>query len=296
MIKVFVFFCYLYLISLNSYAVENDFLLQVEKNINISIENQIQLHIEEDQLKDQISEIQTRIEEKKIIIVNRLKAIFALKKFQWGELLVQNNFNEFERNLKILRNLNKYDYNLFKDYKMTFTQLNLARKNLLETEALIKKGIVDLKIQQEEFHKLENAKIDVLKNSNKNSLLLYKGQLQKPLNAYLKTKFGTLQDQHNKFYLVSFGEHYVAKSPTPITAIGPGTVIFRDELQRWRETLIVQHADNYYSVYAGLKNLKKSVGDPVSLNELLGVTASEDFYFEMRHFDSPINPRAWYKE
>lgn len=296
MIKIFIFFCFLHLIYLNSYAVENNQLLQIEKNINISIENQIQLQIEEDQLKSQISDILTKIKGKKLAIVNRLKAIYALKKFQWGELLVQNNFNEFERNLKILKNLNKYDYSLFKDYKMSFIQLNLAKKNLLETEALIKKGIADLKKQQEEFHKFEKIKIDVLKSSNKNSLLLYKGQLQKPLDAYLKTKFGTLQDQHNKFYLVSFGEHYVAKSPTPITAIGPGTVIFRDELQRWRETLIVQHADNYYSVYAGIKNLKKSVGDPVSLNELLGVTASEDFYFEMRHCDSPINPRAWYKE
>ena len=71
-------------------------------------------------------------------------------------------------------------------------------------------------------------------------------------------------------------------------------IIFRDELLRWRETLIVQHDDNYYSVYAGVLNLKKSVGDRVTKSELIGFTAGEDFYFELRHFDNPVNPKHWY--
>lgn len=290
------FFVFLILLPFNIYAIEDEQLIQIEKNINISIENQIQLNIEEDQLKKQISEISNKIKEKKMLILKRLRALYALQKFQWGELLINNNFNEFERNVKILNNLNKYDYSLFKNYKLSLSQLILAKKNLVETEHLIKKNIIAFKKQQEDFHKLEVKKINSIKESNKISLLTYKGQLRKPITGYLKTKFGALKDRFNKFYLISYGEHYLVKPKTQVTAIGPGTVIFRDDLQSWRETLIVQHADNYYSVYAGIKNLKKSVGDMVEINESLGVTASENFYFELRHFDNPINPKPWFKE
>lgn len=289
------FFTAFFFISLVSAASENSkFLSKIEKQINSSLEDQARLSIEKTQLEVQITEIHEKIKDKKSLLLKRIKALNSLKNFKWGELLLNNNFNTLERNIKILKNLNKFDYELFKDYNFSLKLLAAARKNLQETELLMQQNVESLKIQQDEFLKLEAIQIASLNQMKKKSLLMFKGYLSRPLEGLLKQEFGSVRDRHNQFYLVNHGELYSSRKNAPVRSVGLGTIIFRDELLRWRETLIVQHDDNYYSVYAGIMNLKKSVGDRVTKNELIGFTASEDFYFELRHFDNPINPKSWY--
>ena len=269
-------------------------LAKIERQMNLSLEDRARLAVEETQLQDQIAELQEKLKVKKSLILKRLKALNSLKKYKWGELLFNNGFDTFDRNVKILKNLSRYDFELFKGYKTSLKILAGAQKNLLETEALIQQNVESLRLQQEEFLKLEIIQIQALNQLKKASLLVFKGRLSRPLDGRLNQEFGSVRDQHNQFYLVNHGELYSAKKNTPIRAVGLGTIIFRDELLRWRETLVVQHDDHYYSVYAGVLNIKKSVGDRVTKNELVGFTAGEDFYFELRHFDNPINPKYWY--
>ncbi len=269
-------------------------LARIEKQMNLSYEDRARLAIEKNQLQEQISELQEKIKIKKSLMLKRLKALNSLKNFKWGELLLNNGFDTLHRNIKILKNLNRYDYALFKEYNSSLKMLAVAQKNLLETEKLIQQNVDSLKVQQEDFLKLEVIQIQALNQLKKNSLLMFKGRLSRPLEGQLKQEFGSVRDQQNQFYLVNHGELYSTKKNAPVRAVGLGTIIFRDELLRWRETLIVQHDDNYYSVYAGIFNLKKTVGDRVTKNELVGFTAGEDFYFELRHFDNPINPKYWY--
>lgn len=294
MIKPFLLIIF-FLFSLSLFGAEDSKSLRdIEKQLNASIEDKIQLSIEKEQLEVQIKEIQEKIKDKKILILKRLRALYSLKQFKWGDLFLNNNLNVLERNVKILKSLNKYDYELFKEYNSAFKMLALSRKNLQETDLLIQKNVDMLKIQQSEFRKLEAAQIESLRKEKKDSLLTQKGQLTRPLDGYLKQEFGSLRDQQNRFYLVNNGELYSTKPYAPIKSVGLGTIIFRDELMRWRETLIIQHDDNYYSVYAGVINSNKTVGEHVQKGELIGMAAGEDFYFELRHFDNPINPKTWY--
>ena len=269
-------------------------LARIEKQIYLSFEDSARLETEKNQLQLQIAEMQEKIKTKKSLILKRLKALHSLKSFKWGELLLNNGFDTLDRNVRIIKNLNKYDYELFKEYNSSLKLLAVSRKNLLETESMIQKNVEALKLQQGDFLKLEAIQIQALNQLKKDSLLMFKGRLSRPLDGHVKQEFGSLRDQNNQFYMVNHGELYSTKKNTPVRAVGLGTIIFRDELLRWRETLIVQHDDNYYSVYAGVLNLKKDVGDRVTKNELVGVTASEDFYFELRHFDNPINPKYWF--
>lgn len=291
LVLLFVFSCYL-----NAFGAETDFLHNTENQINSLLEDKIQLTIEKEQLEEQIREIQSKIKAKKTLVLKRLKASYALKKFKWGELLLNSNINDLDRNVKILNNLNTYDYEIFKDYNSSLRMLVLSRKNLQETEELMQKNVESLKTQQDEFKKLEDIKIASLQKENKKSLLIHKGKLARPLDGAVKQEFGSLKDQDNRFYLINRGELYATNANSFVKSVGPGTVIFRDDLVRWRETLIIQHDDNYYSVYAGVKNSKKSVGDHVEQGEQIANVATNEFYFELRHYDSPINPRSWYKE
>ena len=269
-------------------------LARIEKQMNLSLEDRARLAIEKNLLHEQISELHEKMKIKKSRMLKRLKALNSLKNFKWGELLLNNGFDTLDRNIKILKNLNRYDYEVFKEYNSSLKMLAVAQKNLFETEKLIQQNVESLKVQQEDFLKLEAIQIQALNQLKKDSLLMFKGRLSRPLEGQLKQEFGSVRDQHNQFYLVNHGELYSTKKNAPVRAVGLGKIIFRDELLRWRETLIVQHDDNYYSVYAGVLNLKKSVGDRVTKNELVGFTAGEDFYFELRHFDNPINPKYWY--
>lgn len=286
----------LFFISFSAAAKEDDQLLSsIEKQLNATIEDKAFLETEKFQLQQREKELQEKIKERKRHVLKRLRSLYYLKRYQWGELFLNNNLNQIDRDVKILKNLNRYDYELFNEYNMALKLLALARKNLQDTENQIQKNVENLKKEQAQFLTLENLRIKTLQQDHRDSLLLIKGALERPLSAPLKHSFGSLRDQDNQYYLVNRGELYETRPNSPVKAIGPGTIIFSDELERWRETLIIQHSDNYYSVYAGLNNPNKAIGEQVEKGELIGSTSGESFYFELRHFDNPINPHAWYR-
>lgn len=282
--------------SFYALAAENHLLADIEKQLNASFEDKTLLSVEKEQLEIKANELEFKIKNEKKLLVKRLKALSSLKQFNWGNFLLNPDLNELDRNIKILQNLNKHDYDLFKEHNLSLKQLAAATKNLAETEVLIQKKVELLKNQQDQFYRLEQAQIQSLQHEKKDSLLMHKGLLARPLVGSVQHEFGALRDTDNQFYLINRGELYITKAGAPVKAVGPGVVIFRDELARWRQTLIIQHADNYYSVYAGVKNMKKSIDDLVQKGDFLGATEGEKFYFELRHFENPINPKNWFRE
>jgi septal ring factor EnvC (AmiA/AmiB activator) len=89
---------------------------------------------------------------------------------------------------------------------------------------------------------------------------------------------------------------FATQAEKNVHAVGPGQVIFRDQIKYWGETLMIRHDDDYYSVYAGINSSDKKVGDLVQMNETIGLTKENEFYFELRHFENPINPKSWLKD
>lgn len=286
----------LLLISGVAFANEAELLANLEQKINFSMEEKVQLLIEKQEIEKQIAELQSKIKERKQTLIIRLKALNQIKRFQWGELLINNNLNNLNRNLKILKNLNQFDYEIFKEYNLALKLLALSRKNLAETELQIQNNIKLYEKQLEEFKKLEALHVNWLANNKSDSFLLNKGKLSRPLEGRVALEFGNLKDQLGQYYLLNRGELYKTTKNSLVKSVGLGVVIFRDELNRWRETVIVQHSDNYYSVYAGVSDVLKNVGDTVTAGEVLGNTSSQEFYFELRHLGYPINPKKWFGE
>lgn len=272
------------------------FLKSLEAQINQTLENKVQLSIEIEELKSRITDIEKRLNRRKIIIAKRIRASQGLQRSEWAEFLLDPDFNRVERNLRILKNLTQYDSKIFSEYHRTLGVLKLSKKNLLDTEEQFIHSIERLQKQQDEFFTLEKIRIESLQKSKSESLLLHKGKLTRPLEGYLKVDFGAVSDPSSMYYLVSRGVVYKSTRHQNVRAIGLGKVIFSDALPHWGKTLIVQHDDNYYSVYSAVTDPKKSVGDSVSQGELIAKTDRTDFYFELRHFDNPINPNGWFTE
>ena len=84
-----------------------------------------------------------------------------------------------------------------------------------------------------------------------------------------------------------------------ILATAPGNIIFADWLRGFGLLLIIDHGDQYMTLYGNNETLLKQVGDTVSTGELIaqsgnnGVQHYAGLYFEVRHKGKPNNPLKW---
>lgn len=86
---------------------------------------------------------------------------------------------------------------------------------------------------------------------------------------------------------------------SPVRAIFQGEVVFADWLRGYGLLVIVQHDDDYLSLYAHNSVIEKNVGDKVSAGETIarvGDNIGSDqakLYFELRRSGKSVNPKLW---
>lgn len=270
-------------------------LLKVEQQIGFLQHESARLAIEKQEAQKQILELSKKQELLKVLVAKRLKSQSRLQKARWGEFILNTNLNQLNTQMKVLKNMNSHDYQLFREYKQTLTLLQETTANLNETQLLLEKNIAAYETQIKEIEKLEDIEKGILAQKNPEAFLLRKGSLTRPLEGKLLQSYGQINDQFGQYYILNTGDLWSVKPRTQVRSIGPGVVIFRDALARWRDTLIVQHNDQYYSVYAGIDS-DLSVGQTVSNAQIIGHSKSNLFYFELRHGTQPINSKKWFKE
>jgi septal ring factor EnvC (AmiA/AmiB activator) len=269
----------------------------LEKEINQNLESAARLGLEKSQLEEKIADLEKKIHDRKIILLKRSSALSYLKDYQFGALIARSESpSQLDRQLKIFERLNEYDLSLFKDHLASIKLLSVSKKNLETTIKNIAANVEKLKAQQQLLADQENERLQEVNKGNLASLIKFKGKLARPLEGSVIWPFGAKLDDAKQFVFVSKGLLFKTNPGVSVKSVGPGKIIFSDVLQHWRETLIIQHDDNYYSVYTGLKDSPLKVNDSVELNQIIGNAGSDEFYFELRHFDNPINPKSWFKE
>ncbi|MCK9511499.1 MAG: peptidoglycan DD-metalloendopeptidase family protein [Pigmentiphaga sp.] len=81
--------------------------------------------------------------------------------------------------------------------------------------------------------------------------------------------------------------------------MAPGTVVFSGWLRGFGNLLILDHGDDYLSVYGSNEAILKQVGDAVGGGEAVatagatGGLAQSGLYFEIRHRGNPVDPLPW---
>ena len=87
----------------------------------------------------------------------------------------------------------------------------------------------------------------------------------------------------------------------PVRAIAKGQVVYADWMRGFGNLLIVDHGENYLSIYANNEALLKEIGDAVAPGEAVAITGSSGgneetgLYFEMRHLGRAFDPLSWVK-
>ena len=89
----------------------------------------------------------------------------------------------------------------------------------------------------------------------------------------------------------------VASRDTAVRAVHPGRVTFLGKT-RYGETVVLDHGDRHYTVYANLHHVEVKFGEVVSHRARLGWVLrfgkkAPSLYFEVRKGDEPLDARQW---
>ena len=122
-----------------------------------------------------------------------------------------------------------------------------------------------------------------------------KGKLNWPVKGKLIHSFGSPRggDLYWDGWLIS------ATSGAEVRAIHPGRVVFSDYLRGFGLLVIIDHGDDFMSLYAHSQELMRETGDWVQSGQIIsragnsGGLTDTALYFEIREKGIPVNPKIW---
>lgn len=291
-------FCFLMTTSVSGVSLAKKNLVELETD-RLQIENQKSLVFSKiNSLENNIHSLSEGLAARRNKLAKRLQSAQTLKNNKWGALLGLKNITLLQRNLNTLRSINQHDINFIHEQIYKIDELKKEKENLIRTNAEFETLTQKLKDQEELIAQEESDENQKLIKESGSSLLLLKGQLAKPILTPIKEYYGLVKQSqymnYNQGY--TFASTSESGALLPVQAIGPGTVIFRDVLNHWGESIILQHDGGYYSVYANVKNCIVQLEQKVQMSEKICESTSSDLYFELRHFKITINPKNWIKD
>ncbi|MDO7667733.1 MAG: peptidoglycan DD-metalloendopeptidase family protein [Pseudomonadota bacterium] len=174
------------------------------------------------------------------------------------------------------------------------SRLQLLREQELSLQALLKS--------------LNNPKKSDISTPKRQGVLAYSkpknqqafaknvGGLVWPVKGKLLAHYGS---PRNLGKLTWQGIMIAASSGDNVVAAATGRVVFADWLRGFGLLLIIDHGDQYMSLYGNNESLLKQVGEQVKAGDLIAQSGENDvrqqagLYFEIRYKGSPTNPMKW---
>lgn len=286
-------------------------------NIEASVREVAQrtLHLEE-QIKNQRDRLS-----------KRLRALYMMGGAGIaGILFSSQNSNDLRQSLKFLQLVSDRDYEIIKNYEENLNLLEVEKNRLEELVGKLIKERNRLDHHEKTLDKQQAIKTQLLtqivelRDSSisgvarlrsqainlgsvelpSTSFYEKRGSLNHPFQGELVQNYGMIKNSRYKYRLTHKGLRYrapVSKGSVkkgPVKAVFDGKVSFLGPVSGYGNTIIIDHGDHFYSVYAGLDQYKVQVGDKVSENADLG-QVREVLYFEIRHFSDAVDPSHWLK-
>ncbi len=123
-----------------------------------------------------------------------------------------------------------------------------------------------------------------------------RGKLRYPVAGTLASRFGS---PHGEGGVSARGVFIRAGEGAEVHAVAAGTVVFADWLRGFGNLLIIDHGEDFLSIYGNNESLLASVGSRVKSGETIatagnsGGNAKSGLYFELRHRGQPFDPAPW---
>nr|MDJ0830798.1 peptidoglycan DD-metalloendopeptidase family protein [Desulfobacterales bacterium] len=147
-----------------------------------------------------------------------------------------------------------------------------------------------------------NQEIRSIRKAVKNAFAAFKGLLKIPVKGKIISSFGYYKDPELNVENFRSGIDIQAERGDPIRSVSDGQTLYSDWFKGFGNMIIIDHGDNYYTVYAHADELFKAKGDPVEMGEVIGTVGDTGsitgakLYFEIRHRGKAQDPLAWLKK
>ena len=213
---------------------------------------------------------------------------------------------------KKLFSAQKIQQSLYKKQKQEQTALNKQTQQRKATLTLLDAKISGqdsrltyLHEQEKTLHSLlnslKNPPKDKVTNTTPTSTSFAKraGSLSWPIKGKILARYGSSRKVGK---LTWQGIMIGAPAGNNIVASSSGQVVFADWLRGFGLLVIIDHGDQYMTLYGNNETLLKQVGDRVKTGDIIaqsgdkGVRQHAGLYFEVRHKGSPTNPLKWLRK
>ncbi|MCC6278751.1 MAG: peptidoglycan DD-metalloendopeptidase family protein [Oligoflexia bacterium] len=277
-------------------------------------------------------------EKQKVLLRERLRALYKMGFKGYTEVLLSSESGgEFARNLKFLKIVTKRDAELINSFKSTIVKLDHQERKLRSQLKIFVKIQGDLKAEKSRFdsekakqslvlQELERNKethlmaikewreavrdLDrqlekmgqsdsTVKELSRGAIYEHKGGLRPPVLREIVQKHGIVKNHRFGTQILHKGLFFAAKQGDRISSLYWGKVAFSGWVNGYGETIIIDHGDHYYSLYAHNSKLLKKTGDSVGQGEIIaesgdtGSLRGPGLYFELRHFSDSLDPVPW---
>ncbi len=120
--------------------------------------------------------------------------------------------------------------------------------------------------------------------------------IAKPIDGKILARYGSNRPDGGAWR----GVLVEAATGSPVRAVAAGTVIYATWLQGFGNLIIVDHSDDFVTVYAHNEALLKGVGESVRAGDTIaeagntGGQLDSALYFEIRHRGVPLDPQLYF--
>lgn len=216
---------------------------------------------------------------------------------------------EFEQTIDDLNSVEQQQQALLTRISQEKRQLAQRKESLVNQQAERKKlltklgsryqsGGKELTRLEQQRKKLEQvlASIKSQPVSGGRPFKALKGKMPWPVKG--KVLFG-FNGKHPETRMRWQGMFIQVKAGSPVKAVHDGRIIFSDWLRGYGLLTIVDHGQDYLTLYAHNRSLLMSEGESVLAGETLALSGqtggqlNEGLYFEVRHKGNPQNPSLW---
>ncbi|ORU90262.1 MAG: peptidase M23 [Cycloclasticus sp. symbiont of Poecilosclerida sp. M] len=277
------------------------------------------------------------IEEQKGLLVEQIRTVYALGRQQKVKMLLnQQDPQRMDRIVQYYDYFNLARIGKVKELEGSILKLNAVEQNLTVEQAQFARLIKTKKLENQTLNKakaqrkavlatlhagitqsgsellslkedekaLRQLLTDIKRATDDIPVAAYsrepfsklRGKLGWPIKGVLQKKFGSIRPS-GRWDGVLIG----AKEGATIRAVAHGRVVFSDWLRGYGLLLIIDHGEDYLSLYAFNESLYKEVGDWIEDGEAVatvgtsGGQAKAGLYFSIRKNGKPVNPVHWCK-
>ncbi|WP_168210829.1 murein hydrolase activator EnvC family protein [Persicimonas caeni] len=147
---------------------------------------------------------------------------------------------------------------------------------------------------------LENSLGMLLKNETQRDFHRLKGTLLPPVANGPTFGYGPRKQKGSMSYVRHTGLTWKIRSNTPVKTVASGVVVFAGRFEGFGKMIIVDHGQDYHSLYAHLGSLDVEVGKSIGRGTVLGKSGESGsfegpkLYFELRKDGKPFDPSPWF--